>query len=269
MAVFKLKHPVYLRVFGVEFLRCSNCSTRWRGSSRARRTSSCCERWSTQLVEKSIWKKINKYDGMRNWFWTVLILETDWRWLRCSPVTKVEATRCPDEPRGGGTNQHLEVRCLDNICRCYWKTISCREKISAVIPRLLLFGGCWSLAVCERERERETERCWKPKPSHEVHWRDLFVCRWSKTCCCCCCLAAAAVGGWRKQQEGESTSKTPVMVRLQGQLVGILPGDGGGKQKIKNTTDPGPTRTAQTRDLFQVMIIYVVVVDVHLFKKNR
>lgn len=41
-------------------------------------------------------------------------------------------------------------------------------------------------------------------------------------------------------KRGESTSKTPVMVRLQGQLVGILPGDVGGKQKIKITNGPWP-----------------------------
>jgi hypothetical protein len=51
-------------------------------------------------------------------------------------------------------------------------------------------------------------------------------------------------------KRGESTSKTPVMVRLQGQLVGILPGDGGGKTKNKNNNGPWPnTHSTNTGSL--------------------
>lgn len=125
MAVFELKRRVvYLRVFGVEFLRCSNCSTRWRGSSRARRTSSCCERWSTQFGRKIDLKNRKKINTME----CGIAFEPYWSWKPTGDdcaVPQSQKSRLPvvqTSPEGEKTNQHLEVRCLDNICRCYWKT---------------------------------------------------------------------------------------------------------------------------------------------------
>jgi hypothetical protein len=111
-------------VFGVEFLRCSNCSTRWRGSSRARRTSSCCERWSTQFGRKIDLKNRKKINTME----CGIAFEPYWSWKPTGDdcaVPQSQKSRLPvvqTSPEGEKTNQHLEVRCLDNICRCYWKT---------------------------------------------------------------------------------------------------------------------------------------------------
>ena len=89
---------------------------------------------------------------MRNWFWTVLILESDWRWLRCSQSLywKVEAAGVQTSPEGGkqiGTwSRYL------TICRCYWKWKAGKRGVQRS-PGLCVVVVVWSARLRERPKD--------------------------------------------------------------------------------------------------------------------